>query len=118
MIQLKRNKRKFYLCKKIEDSIKFENPKVKVLNYEPVSSVGEMLTLGQEFAMYLKITCTPKEAEDFSDRDRCFIYKKLPTVFNDLCDDADYYVDGEPVITLNEAVINLKKLSGGQYENY
>lgn len=115
MINLARNKRKFYLCKKIADNITFEKPKVKNLNYQPINSVGEMLTLGEEYSMYLKIQCSPSEAADFSDKDRCYIYKKPPLEHNPLCDDADYIVDGEPIITINEAEIKLTKLSGGQY---
>ena len=115
MINLVRNKRKFYLCKKIADKTTFEKPIPKNLNYQPINSVGEMLTLGEEYSMYLKIKCSPKEAADFSDKDRCYIYKKPPSTHNPMCDDADYIVDGEPVITLNEAEIKLTKLSGGQY---
>lgn len=115
MNSLVRNKRSFYLCKKIADTITFDKPKIKRLNYQPVNSVGEMLTLGEEYSMYLKIKCSPKEAEDFNDKDRCFIYKKPPEEHNPLCEDADYIVDGEPIITLNEAEISLRKLSGGQY---
>lgn len=115
MISLVRNKRKFYLCKKIADDIKFEKPKTKILNYQPISSVGEMLTLGEEYSMYLRIKCSPSEAADFSDKDRCYIYKNPPSIHNPLCEDADYIVDGEPIITLNEAQITLRKLSGGQY---
>lgn len=115
MISLVRNKRKFYLCKKVADDISFEKPKLKNLNFQPISSVGEMLTLGEEYSMYLRIKCNPNEASDFSDKDRCYVYKKPPLVHDEICDDADYVVDGEPVITLNEAEITLRKLSGGQY---
>ena len=115
MVSLVRNKRKFYLCKKTVDDIKFEKPKKKILNYQPISSVGEMLTLGEEYSMYLRIKCSPSEAADFKDKDRCYIYKQPPAQHNPLCDEADYVVDGEPIITLNEAQITLRKLSGGQY---
>ncbi len=115
MINLKRNKRKFYLCKRIENSTEFAQPKDKSLNYQPTNSVGEMLSLGEEYSMYLKIKCTPEEAKDFHDKDRCYIYKQPSTPFDVMCDDADYYVNGEPLVSLNEAEINLKKLSGGQY---
>ena len=114
MISLVRNKRKFYLCKKIADKTTFEKPIPKNLNYQPISSVGEMLTLGEEYSMYLRIKCNLSEAADFKDKDRCYIYKNPEKPFNVMCDDADYYVNGEPIITLNEAEINLKKLSGGQ----
>ena len=115
MLSLKRNKRSFYLCKRIENSTEFENPKEKFLNYQPTNSVGEMLSLAEEYSMYLRIKCTPEEAKDFSDKDRCYIYKQPNNPFDVMCDDADYYVNGEPLVTLNEAEINLKKLSGGQY---
>lgn len=115
MINLKRNKQYLYLCKKITNSIEFEQPIKKHLNYRPTNSVGEMLTLGSDYSMYLKIKCTPKEAEDFKDNDRCYVYKQPPEEHDPMCNDADYIVNGEPLITLNEAEINLKKLSGGQY---
>ena len=115
MISLVRNKRTFYLCKKIADNTTFQKPIPKTLNFQPISSVGEMLTLGEEYSMYLRIKCTPNEAADFSDKDRCYIYKQPPKEHDLMCDEADYVVDGEPIITLNEAQITLRKLSGGQY---
>ena len=55
MINLKRNKRKFYLCKKIKNQTTFENPKIKYLNFQPTNSVGEMLSLGEDYSKYLRI---------------------------------------------------------------
>ena len=52
---------------------------------------------------------------DFKDKDRCYIYKQPPVEHDVMCEEADYVVDGEPIITLNEAQITLRKLSGGQY---
>lgn len=115
MISLARNKRTFYLCKKVADNTTFEKPISKTLNFQPISSVGEMLTLGEDYSMYLRIKCTPSEAADFRDKDRCYIYKQPPKPHDLMCDEADYVVDGEPIITLNEAQITLRKLSGGQY---
>lgn len=115
MISLARNKRTFYLCKKVANNTTFEKPIIKRLNFQPISSVGEMLTLGQEYSMYLRIKCKPSEAADFKDEDRCYIYKQPPKEHDLMCEEADYVVDGEPIITLNEAQITLRKLSGGQY---
>ena len=112
MVGLVRNKRKFYLCKKIENSVSFEEPIVKRLNYQPRNSVGEMLSLGEDYSKYLRIKCTPKEAQDFEDKDRCYIYKEPSIPFDPLCNDADYIVDGSPLITLNEAEVNLTRISG------
>ena len=112
MICLKRNKRKFYLCKKLPNSTKFDIPIPCNLNYEPTNSVGERLTLGEDYYMYLKIKCTPKEAEKFKNGDKCYIYNQPPKEHDALCRDADYIVDGNPTNTLNQSEIKLRKLSG------
>lgn len=112
MISLKRNKRCFYLCKKIENKITFHNPEEKYLNYEPISSDGEMISIGPDYSKYLRINCTPSEATEFKNKDRCYMYKEPSYPFNVNCDDADYEVDGDPIITINEAKITLRKLSG------
>ena len=51
-------------------------------------------------------------AKDFEDKDRCYIYKEPSIPFDPLCNDADYIVDGSPLITLNEAEVNLTRISG------
>lgn len=112
MICLKRNKRPFYLCKKISGSTKFEKPILCNLNYEPTNSVGERLTLGEDYSMYLKIKCTKKEASNFKNGDKCYIYVLPPEVHDELCNTADYVVDGNPANTLNQSEIKLRKLSG------
>lgn len=109
---LKRNKSKFYLCKKIENSTKFEEPIKMKLNYEPTNSIGERLTLGEDYSMYLKIKCTLKEASVFKNGDKCYIYVRPPEEYDPLCKDADYIVDGNPATTLNQSEIKLRKLSG------
>lgn len=112
MIGLKRNKRPFYLCKKIKNSTKFEKPIKCNLNYEPTNTVGERLTLGEDYSMYLRIKCTPKEASQFKNGDKCYIYVLPPEEHDDLCKNADYIVEGNPLNTLNQSEINLRKLSG------
>ena len=112
MINLKRNKRPFYLCKKIANSTNFDIPIPYFLNYQPTNSTGERLTLGEDYTMYLLIRCTPKEAENFKNGDKCYIYVNPPTVHDLLCKNGDYIVDGNPINTLNESEIRLRKLSG------
>lgn len=112
MICLKRNKRKFYLCNKIANSTKFDNPILQELNYQPTASVGERLTLGEDYTMYLKIKCTPEEAKAFKNGDKCYVYKEPPANHDQMCTDADYIVDGNPITTLNQSEIRLRKLSG------
>lgn len=114
MINLKRNKREFYLCKRIKDSTKYDKPKKKKLNYVPTNSVGEIISLGENFSEYLKISCTPKEAEDFRQGDKCYVYINPPKEHDSLCYDADYIVETNPMYTINEAQIQLRRLSGEQ----
>lgn len=112
MIGLKRNKRKLYLCSKIPNSTKFNKPILFFLNFQPTNSVGERLTLGEDYSMYLKIKCTPKEASNFKNGDKCYVYIEPPKEFDELCKDADYIVDTSPSTTLNQSEIKLRKLSG------
>lgn len=110
MINMTRNKRTIYLCKKKENSLEFDSPiKIKV-NYRPTYTSSDALTLGNNYNLYQTIKCTPKIAEQFSYNDR--IYMNEPEKFDGNCNDADYYVYGTPLITLNEAEITIRKLSG------
>lgn len=117
MIGLKRNKRGFYLCNKILNSTQFGKPIYCNLNYQPTNSVGERITLGEDYSMYLKIKCTPKEASVFNNGDKCYIYKTPPEIHDPLCRDADYIVDGNPINTINQSEIKLRKLSGKNENN-
>lgn len=110
MISMTRNKRKIYLCKKKENSLEFENPIELKVNYRPTYSSSDALALGNNYTLYQTIKCTPKMAKNFSYNDR--IYMKEPENFNSSCNDADYYVYGQPLVTLNEAEITIRKLSG------
>jgi hypothetical protein len=51
-------------------------------------------------------------ASKFHAKDRIYINNKPSSAFDTLCKDADYEVTSEPIISLNSAEINLKKLSG------
>lgn len=112
MICLRRNKRPFYLCQKLPNSTNFDVPIPCFLNFQPTNSIGEKLTLGEDYFMYLQIKCTPEEAKKFKNGDKCYIYVTPPAVHDVLCKDADYIVDGNPINTLNQSEIKLRKLSG------
>ena len=110
MVSMTRNKRTIFLCKKKKDSLEFETPIELKVNYRPTYSSSDVLALGNNYTLYQTIKCTPKMAENFSFNDR--IYIKKPENFDPSCNDADFYVYGEPLITLNEAEVTLRKLSG------
>lgn len=110
MVSMNRNKRKIYLCKRKPNSLEFDKPIEIKVNYRPTYTSSDILTLGNNYNLYQTIKCTPKLAKKFSFNDR--IYMNMPQNFNSSCNDADFYVYGEPLITLNEAEITIRKLSG------
>lgn len=110
MVNLTRNKRIIYLCKKKENSLEFNEPIALKVNYRPTYTSSDALALGNNYNIYQTIKCTPKIAQNFRYNDR--IYMNEPENFNPSCNDADYYVYGNPLVTLNEAEITIRKLSG------
>lgn len=110
MISMTRNKRTIYLCKKQKNSLEFAQPIELKVNYRPTYSSNDVLALGNNYTLYQTIKCTPQMAKNFSFNDRIYINK--PKEFDPSCNDADFYVYGEPLVTLNEAEITIRKLSG------
>jgi hypothetical protein len=116
MITLKRNKRQLYLCKKyIEGNLtKYSEPESIYTDYQPISSTGEIISIGQEYTQYLKIEDTIEIGNKFSNGDRCYVYVDKPEEHDEFCMNADFYVSGNPIITLNSATITLKRLTGDE----
>ena len=121
MVSLQRNKNPLYLCKKYVDEqtniTKFKKPKSAIsINWQPISSDSQVLGLGVEYSKYIRIKGTKDECSVFNNKDRVFVYKK-PDLnnFDEMCNDADYEVEGSPVITLNDGEVMLKRLSGDDY---
>ena len=72
MVSLKRNKQTLYLCKqKIENNItKYSEPIEIKTNYTPTNSTGEIIGIGTEYSLYLKIKDTKEICNNFSNGDR------------------------------------------------
>lgn len=119
MTNLRRNKRILYLCNQKEenDRIIYTEPKKMKLNYLPLSTTGEIIAFGNEFIDRLVIYTTPKISKDFHNADRCYIFKEKPKEYDKFCSTADFYVDGEPLVYLNEATIYLTRMTGDRYGN-
>ncbi len=119
MNTLLRNKRPLYLCKKFVDSetnvTKFERPTKAIhINWQPISSDGESFVFGVEYSKYIRIKGNKDECLQFNNKDRVYVYKEPDlTNFDYMCRDADYEVDGSPLITLNDGELLLKRLSSG-----
>ena len=111
---LLRNKRLLYLCNHYQAGNKmlFTEPIAININYQATNSDGDLIALGLDFPMYIRIKTDIDVATQFHPKDRIYIKNSPPSTFDTLCKDADYEVDSEPIISLNSAEITLKKLSG------
>lgn len=115
MNSLKRNKQLLYLCKKtvIDGITKYQKPIPIKTNYRPTNSVGEVIGIGTEYTQYLRIKDIIPVGKQFSNGDRCYVYTKPPKIHDNLCKEADFIVNGEPLLTLNQCDVRLKRLTGG-----
>lgn len=113
MRNLKRNKRALYLCQKYQDGelTKYNTPILLYENFVPTNSEGDLISLGMEYPMYLRIKTNSDEASIFHPKDRLYVYKEKPTIHDDLCETADYEVYKEPLLFINELEVMLKRLS-------
>lgn len=112
---LKRNKRLLYLCNHYQDGNKmlFREPIPININYQATNSEGDLIMLGLDFPMYMRIKADLTDGVKFYAKDRVYI-KNTPNAdtFDGLCKDADYEVTSDPLVSLNSVEVNLKKLSG------
>lgn len=122
MVSLMRNKRSIYICTKYIDEktnvTKFKKPKRSIrINWQPISSTGEVLSLGIEYSKFLRITGSKEDFKNIHNDDRVYVYVKPDLInFNEMCEDADYKVSKSPIVTLNEGEVLLEKLSGSEEE--
>lgn len=111
---LKRNKRLLYLCNRYQDGkiVKYKSPIELKINYQATNSEGDLIALGLDFPMYIRLKMDIPFGKMFNAHDRVYINHKPSVEFDELCKDADYEVDSDPIISLNVAEVTLKKLSG------
>lgn len=118
MRNLQRNKRKLYLCQKeIKDDLElFKEPLELRENYIPTNSDGDLISIGMDYPMYLRIKTNIKEKDLFHAGDRVYVYKKPSDDFDNLCKDADYEVYKRPMLFINELEVMLRRLSSDSDE--
>lgn len=111
---LQRNKRLLYLCNQYQDGYieKYKEPIPIKVNYQPTNSDGDLIALGMDFPMYMRIKADLKDGELFHANDRIYVGIEPSEPFDELCKDANYEVDSDPITSLNVVEITLKKLSG------
>ena len=120
MLNLLRNKRKIYLCNRVINEeinrIEFTEPLEYRVNYQPLSTDGEIIASGNDYIKRLAIYTSLDKAKDFHNFDRCYVFKNIPEEYDKNCTTADFYVDGEPLLYLNEAIIYLQRMIGDEDE--
>lgn len=109
MISLKRNERKIYLCKKIvvDEIDKYSEPLPIYCNYQPIDSNGELLSVGLDESMYLKVTYSKNLNFKFENGDRCYIFVDKPETYDPLCKGYDFVVSGNPKDYVNNYQVTL-----------
>lgn len=114
MRNLRRNKREIYLCQKYQDNLlnKYKEPILLYENYLPTNSEGDLISLGMNYPMYLRIKTSIDEKDLFHAGDRIYVYNTLPEEQDILCKNADYEVYKKPMIFINSVEIMLRRLSG------
>ena len=111
---LERNKRLVYLCSEYQDGeiSKFKEPVKMYINYQGTNSGADLISLGMNFPMYIRVKIDLELACKFKTGDRVYIYNTPKKPFDVLCKDADYEVNSDPIISLNSVEVTLKRLSG------
>lgn len=111
---LNRNKRTIYVCEKYVDNniTKFNNPKKIDINYQYTNSDGDLIAFGKDFPMYIRIKGDLNDLKNFHREDRVYVNITPAKPFNPLCKDANYEVDSDPIVSLNQIEVTLKRLSG------
>ena len=118
MRNLSRNKQPIYLCKKTIETINererevFSEPVEYLVDYQPISTDGEIIAFGNDYINRLVIYTTREIASNFNNADRCYVYVEKPETHDRMCNTADFVVDGKPMIFLNEARIYLQRMTG------
>lgn len=112
MRTLSRNKRTIYICKKDTSGniIKYKEPIEKKFNYQPTNTSGDLLVIGENYPMYLRIICSEEEAKYFEPGDRVYVYEKPPVEHDVLCKKADFVVSALPMTSNNQSEIQLERL--------
>ena len=118
MNNLRRNKRSIYICNKIveNDRYVFSNPIKYDLNYQPLSSDGEVIAFGNDYINRLLVYTSPEIAKNFHNFDRAYVFVDIPETADKFCTTADFYIDGEPLIYLNDAKFYLQRMTGDENE--
>ncbi len=114
MINLLRNKRKLYVCNvRLENDIKLYDEPIELFeNYQVTNTSGSLQAFGLDAYEYIRIKTNISHEKYYHIGDRVYINVQPPKTHDKLCKDADYEVSQEPIPSLNEVEVMLKRRSG------
>lgn len=113
MRTLERNKSLLYLCKKYEENghIFYQSPQPYYENYTPTNAESDLIGIGLTYPMYLRIKSDITNKDRYAPGDKLYVYVTPPNTTDKLAKNCDYIVDEEPLKTINQVEIRLKRLS-------
>lgn len=114
MINLLRNKRKLYVCNvRLENDIRLYDEPIELFeNYQVTNTSGSLQAFGLDAYEYIRIKTNISHEQYYHIGDRVYINVQPPETHDKLCKDADYEVSQEPIPSLNEVEIMLRRRSG------
>lgn len=119
MKTLHRNKRPLYICELYQDNNlkKYKEPVKLNENWQVIYTSEEFKNVGQEVYDTVRIRTSVDHAKYYHLGDRAYIFVQPPSEHDVYCKTADYQVFADPIVTLNECQVILKKLSGKGVQN-
>lgn len=111
MRTLIRNKRKVYVCYRIDDEskvMKYNEPIPFFINLMPLSDESEIAVYGEHYTEILKGVLMLYELGEIKEFDRVFVEVDPPVQHDILCDSADFEIDSVSH-TLTSATIIMRK---------
>ena len=112
MINLIRNKRKIYVCVLDKTSKLYNEPIELYENYQVTNSKVDEQVFGLDAYLYLRIKTSPSHKDYYHLGDRVYVDVEPPLEHDVNCSTADYQVYKDPVLSLNEYEVLLKRRSG------
>jgi hypothetical protein len=112
MINLLRNKRKIYVCALDKTSKSYNEPIELYENYQVTNSIVDERTFGLDAYLYLRIKTSPSHKDYYHLGDRVYVDVEPPIEHDPTCATADYQVYKDPILSLNEYEVLLKRRSG------
>lgn len=114
MKTLHRNKRTIYLCQVYQEGNlkKYKEPIELKENWQITNTYSDFKNIGLDSYDYARIRTSVDHSKYYHLGDRIYIMVTPPDEHDSMCKTADYEVYKNPIPSINECEIFLKRLSG------